>query len=253
MKRTTIGVLSAGLLAVLLATPVLAQKAAPVAGSKEALAVVEKLVAALGGRKALGAIKDTTVSGTAELVQYGITVPLTIYQKEPDKMRLDITIAEAGMTIVQAFDGRKGWVTNPQTGATEEMPEFLARELARQAGETLAFLDPVRAGVTYALKPKAALEGRDYVVLEQTHRDGRKTVYDLDPETFLPYRTRSRSFDQTGAEVEAETFTTDYRPVAGTMVPHALRTLHDGTEVQRVTIASVAVNSGLDDAFFTLK
>ena len=157
MKRTTIGVLGAGLLAALLAAPVLAQKAAPAAGSKEALAVVEKLLAALGGRKALGAIKDTTVSGTAELVQYGITVPLTIYQKEPDKMRLDITIAEAGMTIVQAFDGRKGWVTNPQTGATEEMPEFLARELARQAGETLAFLDPVRAGVTYAPKPRVTM------------------------------------------------------------------------------------------------
>lgn len=253
MKKIAIGFLGAGLLAALLATPVPAQKAAAAAGGKEALAVVEKLVAALGGRKALGAIVDATVSGTAELVQYGITVPLTIYQKEPDKMRLDVTIADAGMTIVQAFDGRKGWVTNPQTGATEEMPEFLARELARQAGETLALLDPVRAGVTYALKPKAAFEGRDYVVLEQTHRDGRKTVYDLDPETFLPYRTRSRSFDQTGAEVEAETFTTDYRPVAGTMVPHALRTLHDGTEVQRVTIASVAVNTGLDDAFFTLK
>lgn len=253
MKRTTIVILGAGLSAALLASPVLAQKAAATAGSKEALAVVEKLVAAMGGRKVLGAIKDTTVSGTAEMVQYGITVPLTIYQKEPDKLRLDITIDEANMTIIQAFDGRKGWVTNPQTGATEEMPEFLARDLARQAGETQAFLDPGRAGVTYALKPKAAVEGRDYVVLEQTHRDGRRTVYFLDPETFLPYRTQTLSFDQTGAEVETETFTTDYRVVAGTTVPHALRTLHNGTEVQRVTIASVAYNTDLADAFFTLK
>lgn len=253
MKRSPMAACGAILLALSIVPPTAAGQAPAGPGSKEALAVVDKLVEAMGGRKVLGAIKDTTVSGTAEMVQYGITVPLTIYQKEPDKLRLDITIAEAGLTIVQAFDGRKGWVTNPQTGATEEMPDYLAQELARQARETQALLDPRRAGVSYALKPKITLDGRDFIVLEQTRGEGRKTVYDLDPETFLPYRTRTLTFDPAGAPVDAETYTTDYRKVAGTIVPHALRTLHNGTEVQRVTIATVAYNAHLDDALFTIK
>jgi hypothetical protein len=61
------------------------------------------------------------------------------------------------------------------------------------------------------------------------------------------------AFDQMGAEVEAESFSTDYRKVGGTMVAHSLRVLHNGTEAQKITITSVTYNANLDDAFFVLK
>ena len=252
MKRTRMWVLGTLLLATITALPGYGQKAAP-AGSKEAMTVVDKLIEAMGGRKLLESIKDTTVSGTAEIVQAGITVPITIYQKEPDKLRLDITIAEANMTIVQAFDGQKAWYTNPQTGATEEMPDFMAKELARRATESQALLNPQKTGVTYALKPKEALEGKDYIVLEQTRADGHKTTLYLDPETYLPYKTVTRSVDQSGAEVDSESYATNYQKVGGAMVAHSIRVLSNGSEAQRMTLTSVTYNSNLDDAFFTLK
>ena len=252
MKRTRMWVLGTLLLATITALPGYGQKAAP-AGSKEAMTVVDKLIEAMGGRKLLESIKDTTVSGTAEIVQAGITVPITIYQKEPDKLRLDITIAEANMTIVQAFDGQKAWYTNPQTGATEEMPDFMAKELARRATASQALLNPQKTGVTYALKPKEALEGKDYIVLEQTRADGHKTTLYLDPETYLPYKTVTRSVDQSGAEVDSESYATNYQKVGGAMVAHSIRVLSNGSEAQRMTLTSVTYNSNLDDAFFTLK
>jgi len=252
MKRTRMWVLGTLLLATITALPGYGQKAAP-AGSKEAMTVVDKLIEAMGGRKLLESIKDTTVSGTAEIVQAGITVPITIYQKEPDKLRLDITIAEANMTIVQAFDGQKAWYTNPQTGATEEMPDFMAKQLARQATGSQALLNPQKTGVTYALKPKEALEGKDYIVLEQTRADGHKTTLYLDPETYLPYKTVTRSVDQSGAEVDSESYATNYQKVGGAMVAHSIRVLSNGSEAQRMTLTSVTYNSNLDDAFFTLK
>lgn len=253
MKRSTIWILAAVLTAMPAARPLRAQSGPAAAGSKEALAVVEKLVSAMGGRKALASIKDTTVSGTAEMVQYGITVPITVYQKGTDKLRVELTIPEANMTVVRAYDGRKAWVTDPRSGAVEELPAFMARQLARQAAGTLAWLDPRQAGVTYALKPKAALEGKDYVVLEQTEADGHKTVYYLDPETYLPYLTRTRAFDQSGIEVDTETYSTRYERTGGIMVPYALRTLHNGAEAQRITITAVTRNTNLDDGLFTLK
>jgi len=253
MKRTMTLFLGAVLLATLAVLPAQAQKAQAPAGNKEALAVLDKLIEAMGGRKVLESIQDTTISGTAEMVEYGITVPITIYQKEPNKLRLDITIAEANMTIIQAYDGQKGWMTNPQTGSTEETPDFLTKELARQAEETQALLHPQKTGVTYALKPKAAIEGKDYVVLEQTRADGRKTTLYLDPATHLPYKVESRTVDQNGAEVDAETYSTNYQKVGGTMVAHSIRVLQNGAEAQRLTLTAITYNTSLDDALFTLK
>ena len=229
------------------------QSPAP-ASSREALAIVDKMVAALGGRKALDAVKDTTVTGTAELVQFGITAPLTVYEKRPDKIRRDVTIAEANMTFVQAYDGRTGWMTDPRSGATREMPEALAKEMAREAAASEAILHPAKAGVAYTLKPKAAIEGRDYIVLEQTQSDGHKLTLYLDPQTYLPYKTETRMLDLAGAEVETETYSTNYQKTSGgLMVPYAVRIVQNGSDAERVTVAAVAFNTGLDDALFIRK
>lgn len=244
----------AAVLAASLAVPALfAQKAAP-AGNKEALSVLDRMIAAMGGRKVLESIKDVTISGTAELIPFGITAPVTVYQKQPDKVRVDVTVVEANMTIIQAYDGRKGWFTDPQSGgAVEEMPDHLAREFGRQAGENQALLFPQKHGVTYALKPKAVLEGKDRIVLEQTLADGTKTIYFLDPETYLPFKTAARSVDQSGSAVDAETYSTNYQKVGGLMVPYALRIVQNGADAQRVTVTAVTFNTNLDDALFTLK
>jgi hypothetical protein len=246
-------ILGAVLLATLAALAGYARQAPAAAVNKEALAVVDKMIAAMGGRKALESIKDTTISGTAEIVQFGITAPVTIYQKEPNKMRVDITIAEANMTIIQAFDGLKGWYTNPQSGSTEEMPDYMAKEFARQAGQNQAVLFPQKNNVAFALKPKAAIEGKDYLVLEQTAADGHKTTIFLDPATYLPYRTAERTLDQNGAEVDSETYSTNYQKVGGTLVPYSIRVVQNGADAQKMTITAVTYNTNLDDAFFTLK
>jgi hypothetical protein len=247
-------VAAAVLTAILVVPPASAQKPLP-AGSKDALSALEKMISAMGGRKVLESIQDVTITGTAEMLRFGITVPVTIYQKQPDKVRVDVTIVEANMTIIQAYDGRRGRYTDPQAGgAVEDMPAFMAEEFARRAGTNQALLSPGSHGVTYALKPKAVIEGRDYIVLEQTLADGHKTTYFLDPETYLPYKTATRTFDQSGAEVDAETFSTDYQKVGrGLMVPYALRVVENGDEAQRVTVTAVTVNANLDDALFTLK
>jgi len=253
MKRTREAILGAVLLATLAAVAGYARQAPAAAVNKEAMAVLDKMIAAMGGRKTLESIKDTTMSGTVEMVQFGVTAPMTLYIKEPNKIRADITIAEANMTIIQAFDGQKGWYTNPQSGATEEMPDFMAKEFGRQAEQNQALLFPQKNSVTYALKPKAAIEGKDYIVLEQTMADGHKTTFFLDPETYLPYKTVERTLDQNGAEVDSETYSTNYQKVGGTLVPYSIRVVQNGSDFQRLTITAVTYNTNLDDAFFASK
>lgn len=254
MKRTIAAGLAAALLVALAAGPSLAGQSAA-ASSKEALDALAKMIAAMGGRKALEAVKDTTITGRIEINAAGQTLagPVTLYQKEPDKMRVDFTVPEYNLSVSQAFDGQNGRFTNPQTGMTEEMPDFMVKDFARQATGTQAILDPKKAGVVYALKPKAAIEGKDHIVLEQTFPDGYRSTFYLDPETYLPAKTVNRTFDIMGGEVEAESFSSDYRKVGGLMVAHAILILHNGVEAQRIAIASVAHNSGLEDGLFVLK
>ena len=105
------------------------------AKSQSADDILEKMIDAMGGRKALENIKDTTISGTMDLTQMGLSGAITVSQKEPNKSRFDIEVM--GMVITQAFDGETAWMTNPQTGMTEEMPEDQAVYMKRESLGTL--------------------------------------------------------------------------------------------------------------------
>lgn len=253
MKNPAAPVIGVILLATLAAVALPGQKAAGPSGNKETMAVLNRMIEALGGRKALGAIKDMTVTGTVEAPEIGLTSPFVLYQKEPNRMRMDITVAEAATTITQAFDGRRGWGTDARTMRPEEMPEIESRDVSHKALGNAALLDPRSLGVTYALKPKQTLGDRDYIVLEQTLADGHKTAYFLDPETHLPARLATRTLDPAGADAEAETVFSDYREFCGARIACSSRTLRGGKEVQRLTVTGVTCNAGLDDSLFELK
>ena len=245
MKKATAWILSAAVLMTLAALPGYGQTAQD---------VLNKMIDALGGRKALEAIKDTTITGTVELVQAGMSAPITVYQKEPNKIRVDIEIAAANMTFIQAYDGKKGWGTNFQTMATEEMSDDMSKDISHQALGNDSLLNPNKLGITFALKPKEKLEDKDYIVLEQTLADGHKTTLFLDPATYLPYKSVTKSLDpMAGREVESESFLSDYRKVGGLMVAYSTRVMSKGEEVQRLTFTGVTYNSNLDDALFLMK
>lgn len=255
MKRRPVRAAAALVIVLAAATPSPGQ--APAAeSSKDALAVLAKTVEAMGGRKVLASIKDTTLKGTADLVQMGRSLPVTIYQKEPNRLRIDLDLSAiaAGQVFTQAYDGTRGWGTDMQTFANEPMSEALSKDFSHQAVGNDSLLDPRKLGITYGLKPKATLDGKDYLVLEQTLADGHKSTIYIDPVTSLPYKSATTSLDPaTGAVVETESVLGDYRPVGGWMVNHSLRTFQGGQEIMRLTIATVTVNSGLDDALFVLK
>lgn len=218
--------------------------------SQEAADILEKMIEAQGGRKPLESVTDTTLSGSMEMIQMGISGSVTLYQKDPNKVRWD---GEAmGMVFTQAFDGQTAWTTDPQTGTTEEMPENLADYFKREAIGDDALLNPEKHGITYALKGKETIEGKDYSILEQTFPDGYKVTFYVDAQTYLPYKTKAKTLNQMGLEAEGETLLSDYKKVEGMMVPHTITIYQDGEEYMKITITEVKVNTGLEDSLFKM-
>jgi outer membrane lipoprotein-sorting protein len=234
----------AGLVVLILAA---AASAAPGADVKDVLA---KMIDAQGGRTALEAVKDTTVAGNVEMIQMGVNATITMYQKEPDKMRLDIEVM--GMVITQAYDGQKAWFVNPQTGATEEMPEAQAKSFKQQALGNDALLNPEKAGVSYALLPSQKIDAKEFLVVEQTLPDGHKNTLFVDPESYLVIRTKTRAPNQMGVEVDAETVFTDFRKEGDLLVAHQMTTYQDGAEFMRMSFTKYTYNAGLEDSFFAM-
>ncbi|MFC2156928.1 outer membrane lipoprotein carrier protein LolA [Acidobacteriota bacterium] len=216
----------------------------------EAKKIVEKLIEAQGGRDVLSKIRDMTSTGDIELIQFGMSGSVTMYQKEPDKMRMDMEIM--GMVITQAYDGETAWMTNPQTGANEEMPEELASDTRRQSLGNDAILNPEKLGITYTFEGKETIEGTEYLILKQTFSDGKFSHLYIDPGTYLVYKTKETALNQMGVEVEAESFMSDYKDFQGTKVPYTITVYQDGEEFIIITLSTMKYNTGLEDTLFKM-
>jgi len=213
--------------------------------------ILKKMIDAQGGRKYLETVKDTTSSGTMELTMpMAMSGTFTTYTKEPNKYRMDMELM--GMVITQAYDGQKAWFTNPQTGATEEMPEAQAKQFAHQAMGNDYLLNPQKYGVTYAAKPKVKLENKDYLVLEQTTADGQKITLYIDPATYLTYKTELMTIGQAGTDVKMEIYSSDFKKIGQSLVAHSMRILQDGAEFGKMTITKVTFNNNIEDSLFAM-
>jgi len=216
---------------------------------QKATDILEKMIEASGGRKLLSSVKDTTMTGTLNIVMVGMSGSLTIYQKEPNKMRMEMEVG--GMVMTTAYDGETAWWTNPQTGATEELPADQEDEIIRMAYGNDILLNPDKHGVTYTLKESENIEGKDYFVLVQTFSDGYAQTMYIDSKTYLPYKTVA-TVNQMGVEAESETFLSDYRKIDGMMVSFSMRIFYDGEETMTMTFTEVKYNTGLDDSLFKM-
>jgi len=213
--------------------------------------ILEKMIKAMGGREALAEIKDTRITGTIEILQYGMNAPMTMYQKEPDKYRMELEVM--GMSMITVYDGQKAMMTNPQTGEIIELPVDQAKSFRRQALGNDATLHPEKYGITYSYKGEETLDGKKYFVLEQKFQDGDLVTIYLDSATYLPYKQKSKALGPTGTEVESESILSDYRKVGKTMAPFSITVLQSGVEQMKMTITEIVYNTGLEDSLFVLK
>ena len=161
MKRTlaSVAVLFCACLATSAAHPGVQTPALPTVDQ-----VLEKYVAAVGGRAALEKVTSIRTQGTIEIPDFQITGTIEIVQKAPDKMLQTATLSGIGLQR-EGFDGTIGWAEEPQNGLRQKAGAELA-----DAKRGALFPRELKLKQQY---PTMAVTGRERVGERDTIRDPR--------------------------------------------------------------------------------
>jgi len=203
----------------------------------------EKWIDARGGRDRLSKITEIKSTSETKAVAQGVNVTLTTYKKGTTKFRLEQKVM--GMTITMGVDGDKSWLIDPNTGFTVDMPKEVKDQLSFQMGEHEALLNPEQFGHTITYEGRKTVDGKDYILLNQTAKNGITATHYIDPDTFLRYKYSAVLNNNLN-----ETFESDYRDVDGIKVPFASRQLQNGKETAISTVTEYKHNCNLADSLF---
>jgi outer membrane lipoprotein-sorting protein len=215
--------------------------------SQSAEDILKKMVEVQGGKKSLENIKDSTLSGSMEFKPMAASGTIALYWKAPNKLRTEVEMM--GMKFIQIYDGEKAWTINPQAG-TQELPEKFAKNIKRQSIGSDLIVNPGKYGVKFTFKGKEKVKEKECFVLEQTYSDGYTATIYVDSKAYVTVKTKAKSLNQMGQEVDSEIYFSDYKKVDGKMVAHGMVQFQAGQEYMKVTFDKVSYDSGLDDSLF---
>src|ERR1700758_5436310 len=148
--------------------------------SQTADELVQKNIEAKGGLDKIKLVKTLRITGQAERSGRS-PVAVVIEHERPNKVRQDNT--RAGMTSVQAYDGKQGWTIQPFSGRKEPqlMGEDDLRDLQLDADIDGPLVDYQGKGNTVEYLGHDTVDGDDALRMEVTLKSGDVLYYDLDP------------------------------------------------------------------------
>lgn len=230
--------------------------AVPAATAQTADALIEKSVAALGGRAAHGKLKSRLMSGTIVLETPGgeIRGTIEVLTAAPNRSRAvikaDLTALGAGPLVMdQRFDGHVGYVLDSLQGNREITGTQL--DNLKNGSFPHPFLDYKAMGISAKAAGKETVGDREVHVVLFDPASGPMIRHDLDVETMLPRRTIvTVGVPQLNTEVEQTTEFFDYREVDGVKLPFRVRS-SSSIQTFTITIDKVEHNVAVDAALFT--
>ena len=136
--------------------------------------IVNKHLAAVGGKDALAKITTRRATGTMIVgtPMGDLAGPVEMVAKSPNKMRMAVSMdlsslgAQGEIHIEQLFDGVTGWSINSMQGDQQLSGDQL--EGAKNSYFPSPLLDYAAHGASIALEPKAQVNGRDAFVIRLT-------------------------------------------------------------------------------------
>jgi outer membrane lipoprotein-sorting protein len=217
--------------------------------------IIEKHLAASGGRAALSKLTSRVSTGTISL-----TTPvgelkgtIDLYQKKPNKTRTLVKIdasAIGGGQIVsdQRFDGTNGYVIDSFNGNRDITGDQL--EAMKSGSFPTPFLNYKDSGMSVALGNREKVDDREAIVVQLTPKVGPGVKAFFDAENFMLVRTIiTINVPQLGGPIEQVVQFSDFHDVDGIKIPFVTKS---SNPVQTIlaTVTDVKHNTDIDDSSF---
>ena len=217
--------------------------------------VIERFVAATGGRAAYAKLRSRSASGTITLSTPAgeLTGSIETVNETPSKSRtlikVDLTALGAGQLVLdQRFDGVDGYVLDTLQGNRPMDGGQL--ETMRNTSFPHPLLNYKELGATLQLIGKEKVGDRDAHVVVFEPPSGPPTRFSIDAENYLLLEVVVKlDVPQLGREVEQRTTLHDYRDVDGVKLPYLARAT-SAVQNYTITFTTVEHNVRIDPALF---
>ncbi|MCS7315901.1 MAG: hypothetical protein RMI94_01125 [Bryobacterales bacterium] len=209
--------------------------------------ILEKSIAATGGRQAYARLRTTRARGTVEFQDQHLHGTVEFCAKAPNKRLLVFDFEHLGPTR-QGFDGKVAWVEDPING----LRKLTGAELERVRLEA-DFHRPLKWRELYAAIELIGVEqvaGRPAYVLRLTPKRGMPGLHYYDAETFLLVRQDLPQPSARGV-LEIRAWFSDYRDAGGVKTPFRIEQEMAGAKVV-IHFTEIRNNVPLDDALFAM-
>jgi zinc protease len=216
----------------------------------DARGLLERVIAAKGGVETLRAVRTISAVTRSRMATPSgpVDAEVTTYLQYPNRVRVETTIP--GATIVQAYDGSRGWIKDPN--GLHDVPAQMIRDL--ESGfkrDTVLLLLAAHDG---NLRPRLLPDVRDdrgalQHVLELSSLTLDPVVLRIDPDTSL-ITSEIYVAGGVGQPLVQEQFS-DYRTVDGVQLAFTARVQTAGQPSLERRVTSITVNPPLDPKLFT--
>ncbi len=210
--------------------------------------ILKKHYAAIGQSRinqAEGAVMKGVIN------QMGMELPFAMYYKKTGKVRFEASFQE--MKIIQAYDGKIGWMINPMSGPSPSDMGVSETKAVKDMGEF--------EGRLYNWKKKnykVTYEGDEDYNGVKVHKiklvtsDEVTEVYYINSNSFLVEKIDSKAKMQ-GLNVESTKTVSDYRTIDGSLMPFKMEISMDGQSnvVMDITSFEFKKASEIEDSLFT--
>lgn len=214
--------------------------------------VIARCVEALGGEAAWRAIETLELDGRH--TSFNHTEPFLLRRKRPDRFRFDHN--ESTFKLTAAYDGESAWWRTDvplfsKASWPVAMPRPYVAYIEAEAEFEWPFIGYREKGHEIELVGETEFDGEPFVELRITRRQSPEAAerWFLDRQSLLPVLRLSRGTYH-GYYTEQLAHFTDYREVAGVLLPHRVET-ELGNDYTVLEVASVRVNADLDDEVFS--
>jgi hypothetical protein len=224
------------------------------AAAQTADEIIEKSIAAMGGRAALEKVKSRQMTGTLAIgtpagdIQGTIEILNAVPNKARTVIKADLSAFGAGpMLIDQRFDGTKGYVIDTLQGDREITGQQLDTMKANAFPHP--FLNYKTQGASVQLSGKEKILDKDAFVLVFQPPSGPPIKQYVDAATFMPLRTVIKATVPQFGEVEQNADPSDFRDLDGVKVPYKLQ-IQSSVQGLTMTFTKIEQNVTVDEKLF---